>query len=83
MQDEYERGLHHGWDAANYAGAYGEEEPPEQEARRRAGEYASVTPAFDVDTYVAGFMMGHVRHVGGQWQDGTARDEDDQSRSGT
>ncbi len=75
--DTYARGVNHGWDAANFAEAYGTAETPEQEASRRAQEYADVTPSFDVSAYRTGFAEGWELFTNGQWQDGSPREQED------
>lgn len=66
-EDVVSRGISHGWDAANYAEAYGQTETAHEEATRRG----------DGDTrYVDGFMEGWERYANNQWQDGTPRGED-------
>ncbi len=74
--DTHERGIAQGWDAANYADAYGSSETPEQEAARRGQEYADVDPTFDVSAYTTGFAEGWERYTNGQWQDGTPKEDD-------
>lgn len=64
------RGLSHGWDAQNYANAYGTDEPIEDEAKRRALElYPDHSTARD--SYACSFILGAKAYENDQYPDGS------------
>lgn len=56
-----------GWDAANFAEAYGTQEPAEDEAARRAAEQSGYEPR----AWETGFIEGWERFLEGMYPDGT------------
>lgn len=74
MPEAFERGIQHGWDAANFAEAYGSDETRQQEGRRRA-EFE--VGAEDKAAYRRGFNVGWDRFAEGLWSDGTPIPVDD------
>jgi len=75
-RETHARGVDHGWDAANYADAYGVTQTQEEEAAARAAQYAEVDPSFDTSAYTTGFAEGWERFTEGQWQDGSPREQE-------
>ena len=71
------RGLDHGWDAANYADAYGSKETRDKEAHRRAGEeYRFTAQHRERWAYESGFLDGWDNFTDSLWQDGSPRGDD-------
>lgn len=64
--EAYDRGVSHGWDAANYADAYGQDETRAAEATRRARDYYPHDIAARV-AYVDGFAAGAARFDAGRY----------------
>lgn len=74
MTEAFQRGISHGWDARNYAEAYGTTESRDDEGRRRS-QYEVGTEA--QAEYARGFSVGWNRFEAGLWSDGTPREVDD------
>lgn len=71
--DYFIRGQSHGWDAANYAEAYGRDESVAREAARRSRDVA--TDPADRSAYRWGFVSGYEHFQRGEWSDGQPRDD--------
>lgn len=74
MSEAFARGISHGWDAANYAEAYGRTESRDDEGQRRSHFEIG---AEDQAAYRRGFTVGWNRFEAGLWSDGTPVTEDD------
>lgn len=59
QSEAYQRGHSHGWDAANYANAYGGSETTTAEGQRRAAEtYSGQDQQQEREDYLEGFLEG-------------------------
>lgn len=76
LRNSHNAGIHRGWNAANFADAYGID-PEEGGKEKQAATISSGQTFYDSGEFLNGFREGWELFENGQWQDGSPMGDDD------